>query len=577
MGTSGLPTRDRRRVCVYLRQNESPVNPPAVALRHPGGRRIRAARWLIPGAVGACLFIANNLAILHGWMSPPPGYTGLGSFRANDIGLYFVWIEGFRRSSLLPNYTVPWQTEPAFFQPLMWVIGRLANLLGSAGTAYLVCHFVLYLVAAYALAFAIRTFAATRTQRRLAVLFVVCSVPLTSLAIVPRLLLGNADWSQTGMGSFVWITPDGFLRGIAGGILQTFGTGASLLCFATIARFIESGRRRWLALACVLVYTIASVHISEAFLIVVATGITLVISAPGGWRRAYRAAALLSTCAALGVLPYMIQGARHPWLWELSSHARWQLPEPPWIILRALGAPTLLAITLVAARPKMPRGSDLLLQCWAIAALAGVYLPVVPSPRHMLDGVLYATALLLARQVSQVRVLQTPDSCFRGLAKVTVGCWVAVSVLAFPMYYRAAWLNGVNPVNSGITPSTISRVSERESIEWLRHTATAQDLVLAPPESAIWFATIPTHSFGAHWHWSTSYAEQRSLADAFYSGSMGCFEAEEFLRRFGIRYVVMPSESPVKRCLDNASLRAAFASMSIYEFAGHALKPRTDQ
>jgi len=67
--------------------------------------------------------------------------------------------------------------------------------------------------------------------------------------------------------------------------------------------------------------------------------------------------------------------------------------------------------------------------------------------------------------------------------------------------------------------------------------------VLSPPDIAPWLAAVPMHSFGSHFIFSLTFAEQNAFAEDFFAGRLDSNRAEEGLAHYGVRYIVAPENT----------------------------------
>jgi len=532
----------------------------------------RAARICVPLLLAAALFVLNNLAVLSGWLNPPDGYGATLMVRAQDIAIYLSWANGYLIQNLVPSYAAPWHTEPAFFNTFMWLLARFSKLTGLEIVSwYHIFHFLFYVVAAYALFYAVRVFTETAKQFWATFLVILCVVPLASLAVLPSIILGRPG-PPIGAGHFVWLSSDGFFHGISGSALVTFGTASTLLAFALLAKYLKTDQRRYFLYAILVAFLSALVHATEIFLIVAAGTIALVLWRGRQWKRAIPDVALLGLAGACGLAPYAIMTLRQPWLQELSHQSRWQLPGSPLEILLMLGLPAILVLFFLALQPRMASPTDRLLQSWFVCALIGVFLPVMPSPQHLFDGFHYATAMLLVRQASQSHLfsrLQASRPRLVLAASLTV-CLLSLS--AYPAYYRQSFRDGREPHPERLF-TTVAPKDELAVISWMRQNARPDQLVLAPPANSPWLMMVPMHSFASHWHWSLTFPEQIQLAKDFYDGKLAPEAARQMLTGYGVRYVVIPEGSPAGNFVSDYNKRATFGSLTIYESGVNTMKP----
>ena len=533
---------------------------------------IASRRIVAPVTLAVVLFGLNNLAAISGWLNPPPAHAATLMARTHDVALYLGLANGFAANNLVPSYAAPWLIEPAFFNPIQWMLGRVSRLTGGdVVVVYLVFHFLSYVLAAAALFFAVRTFT-TSTRQQWAVFGVLlCIVPLPSLAVLPLFLAGHAG-PPIGAGYFVWLSSDGFFHGISGSALVTFGTATTLLAFTLLARYLQTERKRYFHLAVLTAFVSAFAHATEIFLIVAAGTIALVWWRAGAWTRALPEIGLLSAAGICGLAPYAIMTARQPWLRELANQSRWQLPGGPHEILLMLGLPAAAVLGCLVTRPTMPASTDRLLQCWFGSTLVGIYLPLMPSPQHLFDGFHYATALLLVRQTAQSAVARRIYNARPRLVWASaVGVFV-LSLSAYVAYYHQSYRDG-RAVRPERLFSTVAPNDERAVVSWLRQSAAENQLVLAPPATAPWLMAVPMHSFAGHWHWSLTYSEQARLADDFYAGALTPEAARAMLTDYGIRYVVVPEGTRAKAYLTGYAERVTLGALTIYESPSLSMRP----
>lgn len=533
----------------------------------------RAWRMVAAGIGGLTLFGLNSLGPIGGWLASVPGHAPAFSSRATDLAVYRTWVAGFTHDAALPNYHAPWQTEAVFFNAMPFAMARTARALGLDSTlTYHLFHAAFYVLAAASLVYAIRTFTADRRETRWAWTAIVLSVPVTSLLLVPFSFadgLGASVGSMPGIGDYVFWTSDGFWHGISGSAFVTFATATTLLAFALLARYLQTNRRRYLAATCAVAFVSAFVHPYEIVVICAAASLTLVVLRRGRWRLLLGELAAINGAGLIGVLPLSLIALQTPWIRAAAEVNRWD-PVNPLRLLLALGVPAIAAVVLLVVKPKLKTPTDLLLQMWVVSTLVGIYIPWMHWSQHLLDGFLYAAALLVVRQIGQMhaaaRMLQRPAGT------ALVAALLVLSVTAAVVYRWQSFADGgrgaPHHVFSAVTP-----IDERSAIEWLRREAQPDELVLAPPDQAPWFATVPMHSFASHFAYSLTFAEQRAAAERFFAGEMTTAEARALLREYGVRYVVAPVDSAALGYFADRAPAATLGTLLVFRFPEHAMRP----
>lgn len=527
---------------------------------------------LAPAAFGVFMFVVNHLAVWSGWLKPPEGYYPLLITRSSGVAGQMVWFQGFRDHWLLPSYQVPWKTEPAFFTPLKFSVGRSSALLGvDVQVTYLLFHLFFHITTAYALFYFLRVFCATRRQALVALLLALCAVPLQSLATLPGALLGIEKWrSLPGVGDFVYWSADGFLHGISGSLSSTFGTGIVLFAMSFLARYLETGQWRYLRLAGLAAFLSGAFHPFEIYVISIAGLLVLVLRQERRWPRVAKEVLILGVPAGLALSWYAVRALQYEWLRDQATVLKWHPGSPLWE-LKMLGLPAIVALLWMILRPRLAGASSLLLQCWFLTSLIGIYVPVFNWTQHFFDGFHYATAVLLIRQFDGTTLSQR----FARFARPAAVAFAGLCLLAVTPHvaYRIQSFRDGRQKTPEVLMSTVAPIEMRDAIHWFRNHASAEQLVLAPRDEAGWYATAPMHSLASHAYWSMTYTEQASLSDRFFAGKLSDEAARELLNGYGVSFVVVPEGSPALRYVQGQPRRARIGSLTIYEIPGNSIKP----
>jgi len=532
-------------------------------------------RRLLPLGLALGLFTLNNLAVLSGWLATPDGYVHLMRVNATDNAIYESWLRSSESRVLHPNFQAPWLTEPAVFKPFLLLVARTSHLAGvPLDWGWLLAHLGLYVLAAYALVAAMTLFLKTSKERWAALGVMLLAIPIPSLLVLPSLLLPLERLGVPplpGLGFFVWYTSDGFFHGIAGSILVTYGTAATLASFAFLAAYMQTEKRRYLAGAGISVVLCGLVHPYEPFLILAAGSLALLIWRGNRWRRSVPEVAVLNVVGGLGVVPMAALALLHPWVRDAAAITRW-VPPHPLILPAVLGVPATLACLLFFVRRRMASPTDLLLQCWIGTALIGIYLPFIPWTQHFLDGLHYGVAMLLVRQVVQTPWAERVWAQHRRLGMAAIATLAVLSASAYTAYYRQSWKDGRVPAPERLFTSLFAE-DDVAARDWLKENGEHTDLVLAPVDKATWFSTVPMHSFAGNRLFSITFEEQSRLSDDFYAGRMDPEEADRFLSEYGVRWVVLPEGSPVRASPVRATSRVGVGHWTILEVEGNTMKP----
>jgi hypothetical protein len=522
-----------------------------------------AVRWIAPLVFACLLFLVNHLDLLRAWLQPPAGTHPMFVARDPDIAQHLTWMNGLRDHWLLPDYHAAVTTSPALFVPLMIVLGHIAGIGLDAALLYTVAQFFVYLAGSFALFACGRVFLTSRLQMLAVLAGIFCVIPLGDFGRLVKIAAAGALRTESAIGV---LERDGWI--LPGPLAQGFGTVSVIVALALVGAYIQNGRIIALIAAGMASGISALLHPFEALAIMAGATTSLVCLRWPRWRTAFREALAICAPVVAALSLYAWFSFRTPWVAEIARRNRFDLLDPVRLLYR-LGLPALAALAILVIAPRMKRPSDVLLQCWFAATLAALMVPGVPFRLHLTDGLAVVTVLLAVRQFSTVPPLEKWIAGHRRLA-LAVGA--AVLTVSFTtqalhrvvLFQTGNWLTGA-----------VARDEEILTIDWLRRHARPEELVLAPPDSAAWLATVPIHSFAGHWLFSFDYAAQEQLAEAFYDGRMGAEESKAFLRRYGINYVAVPAASSVRQFLDPRQEAAQILTWTLYYFPGHHMAPYT--
>jgi hypothetical protein len=544
------------------------------------GKTGKLLRKFAPAVLGSALFLLNNLGVMHAFIGRPAGYAPFGVQRHSDIAQYLTWLAGLKIAWVLPNYHAPWITPPGLIVAGLFPAAVLERWFSIPPVAaFQIFNFGAYLATAYALAFAYRTFFQTRKQAFRAFVISLACVPLASLPGVFRLFhniegVGTLLGWSAGAYEFM-LASDGFLRGLVAFPLMTWGTCFEILAVTLLARYCRSHETRWFGWLVAVCFLAALVHPFEVFVIVFVAAIVL-LQEPGPTARRLGRIAIILVAAGAGMLPYVIQNLRVPWVREMADANRTSAYMPPAYMFLSLGLPAMAVVLfLLCGLPKSQERGALILKTWFVSVWLLFYAPGLPFPLHFFDGMLFAIGMLLAMQIEELekrRPLLTQPA-FRFALTLAV-IWMLLPNLTFRV---RSWKDGVALSNIRFA-SAMAPNDEMAALAWLRKNATPDDLILANGETGSWLAAAPVHSFQSHWMFSSAAErpQDAELKSAFFAGTMPVENAHEFLETLGVRFVVVPDDSRARAYLQRALMRVNFSSSAIYEIPGAHMKPYED-
>jgi hypothetical protein len=521
--------------------------------------RVRLILWAV--LLGTLLCLVNHIGVIAGMVDPPPGYQPAYYIRNLDVPQYLTWIELARTEWLLTNEHAPWRTEPALFQPLFSIAARTGL---PTAVSYYGLQLLMYWLAAYALIAAAQTFMKTRRAMLYSALVVLGAVPLRLMGWAAAKALGMPDVVQAilgyGLVEYGYDSADGLVRGgLSNSVLLTFGTAMALFAFTNLAKFVADGQRRhyyWL-LGCV--FLDGLFHPFEIFAIAVAAVWPL-------WKASRKKECLwVFVVAGVGMMPYVIETLRSPWVRDISEIANWQMGSPAWVLM-VYGLPAILICWLILARFRVDRPEDQVLESWFLCAAILPMIPGIPSGMHTFDGYMYAVAFLLVRKAQSDKLISRLFAEKPRAMRLALAGWGIISAITLGYAYGQLWKDG-----KSAHPDFLSAVAPKDEvamIAWMKANLPRDKLVLAPETMAPWVAAIPMPSVASHDIFSMTYHTQLNLASQFYQGQA---MRKDLIDGFGVSYVVAPITAPI--VLEGGRLLHQETSLRLYEVPGERMKP----
>ncbi len=514
-------------------------------------------------AAGSLLYLLQILPIISAALAPPEGYVPAWAIRNLDLPQYLTWAEAGRHAWFFPNYHAAWRTEPWMFQPLMSVVGHVAQWTQQPVVLiYNLSHWLVVVAGTYCLIAALRTFCPRSSEARWALFWMICSVPLFLLAYpLAGLTPLPRQFFAVGMITWGYETADGLIRGGQSNCFSlSWSTMVILGGVTLLGRFLQSRDRRWYGSFCALVGVATFLHPFESFLLVPLAYVTLVLA------KQFSPAMLVTPLAAAGVgmSPYLWATLQSESLRDASGLLDWRMSSPLWVP-SSFGIPAILLIYLLLLRLRLPEATDKLLAGWFGLCPVLAYVPGIPFALHLFNGYAVCVAMLLVRRYRADPKLVAIVSGAPRLRQALTAAVALLSMVSLALFYRQAWQDG----RRAETELLLSAVEPAEQANLL---ATLQSLprdgaVLAPAELAPWVATTLHPAWGSHDFLSIAYAAQSKEAARFYADETT--EGQRLALIFGerFRYVVTsrPGLLPSQRAI------AIAGRYQLYAFPGHTL------
>jgi hypothetical protein len=510
---------------------------------------------LLAVSLGLLSWSANNLNILRAHIHTPAGTQPSWTPRETDVAQHLTWVNGMRNALVIPDYHMPAVTNPGIFCPLMALLGQVTKFGIDASAAYAAAELLVGIVGVYCILVSLRLFLMSHWQAVAALVLLFASAPFMSVLNVWRALRGEE------FGPPIYFVGDGLFY--TGPLSIVFGTASVYASLILVTRHVLLGRRRYLYLTAVVAAVAGLCHPFEVFTIMAATTLTLLALRWPCIRDALTESLVVIVPCGLSVLPYLYLSLTVPWMRQVTVQNTYKLPDLLHL-LGILGIPSAFVLVGLVIGPRLRQTSDVVLQCWFASTLMVMHIPKLPWALHAADGFGFVTALLAVRQVSQVPYLRSWWVLRPRLAMIAAAAMAAPAVFVHVGARYTMFRDGLK-LESPFGMSAVSSQAECDLIRWFHRNGSGRDLVIAPNKETSWMlATAPVHTIASHWLFSGTYEYQVKLRDSFYRGDWTDETARDFLRKYGINYVVVPEGSPVHRVLSTYPKAALFPPLTLY-------------
>ena len=504
--------------------------------------------------LGLVWFGANNLNVVRAHLQTPPGTQATWTPREIDVAQHLTWVNAMKDAAVIGNYHMPAATAGGLFCPLTWLLGQVARLGIDASLAYACAQMLIQVLGMYCILVCLRIFLIPRRHYLAVALLSLAAVSLRSPLNVWNALNGRG-------GPPLFAIVDGFF--LPAPLTVALGTVSVFASLALVTRYVLRGHRADLYAAAAIAAVSGVCHPFEVFTIMAGTTLTLLAIRWPNRRSAVADSLVVCLPGALSVVPYVYFSITVPWMHRITQLNTEPLPDFV-RLLAGFGIPAAFVLVNLVAGPKLRSPTDVVLQCWFAAVLLVVHTPKLPWAVHAADGFAFITALLAMRQLTQLSYLRNWISLHPRAAALAGAAVLGPALFAHGALRYMSFRDGLNP-HSHFGLSAVAPQAETDLIRWFRRHGTREDVVIAPsPETSWMLATAPVHVVASHWLFSATFEAQRKLRDRLYSGDWSNESALEFLRRYGINYVVVPDGSKLHCLLDGYPKVAVFGSWTLY-------------
>jgi hypothetical protein len=515
-------------------------------------------------AVGiVALLLLTGLPHLYAGLTSPADrrYMGIVS-DVPDTAQYFSWLRAHQQSMIVSNMMTPEPNQPAFFNLLWFVLGRLTLWTGmSMAAAFQLLRLVAGAAFGVALFWLFGLLAEDRRERWLATALVLVGGGLGWIWAVEKYLSRRGDLLYPLDAQVA--EPNAFLSLIG---YPHFLLAAALV-LAIFGLFLvgeRAGQTRYHALAAGLALTLGLQHAYDLITIYLVLGVYLLLRWWNVRQFPWRGAIGLTLIGLISSPPaaYFTYLTTHDPIWRrvLAQFANAGVYTPnPLHLLIVLGPQLPLAAAALPGLWRRRTDADLLLLTWAVVGFGLLYIPT-DFQIHMLNPYQVPLAILAVRTAR--RIAMAPGGILtNGRAGARLQRWAPVALLLVAIPINI-YLLGWRFVDLGRhrAPYFLHR-EEVAALEWLDHQG--GDAIVLSGETLGQYvpALSGKRAVLAHWAQTVDYFTKRDEVARFFDPATSDAERVAVLQRYNVAYVLAGEHelrAGARTALDHAALEKVF-------------------
>jgi hypothetical protein len=520
--------------------------------------RLSVARrdYLLLGAGIVALLLLTGLPHLYASLTSPAErrYMGIVS-DVPDTAQYFSWLRAHQQSLIVSNLMTPEPNQPAFFNLLWFVLGRLTLWTGlSMAAAFQLLRLVSGAAFGLALFWLFGLLADDRRERWLATALVLVGGGLGWIWAVEKYLSRRADLLYPLDAQVA--EPNAFLSLIG---YPHFLLAAALV-LAIFGLFLVGervGQTRYHALGAVLALTLGLQHAYDLITIYLVLGAYLLLRWWTLRQFPWRSAIGLVLIGVVSSPPaaYFTYLTTHDPIWRrvLAQFANAGVFTPnPLHLLIVLGPQLPLAAAALPGLWRRRTDADLLLLAWTIVGFGLLYIPT-DFQIHMLNPYQVPLAILAVRTARRIAAAPGAYAWLRRWAPA------ALLLVAIPINI---YLFGWRLVDLGRhrAPYTLHR-DEVAALEWLDRQG-GDGVVLSDETLGQYVPALSgKRAVLAHWAQTVDYFTKRDEVARFFDPAATDSERTAVLQRYDVAYVLVGEDelnAGARTALEHAPLEQVF-------------------
>lgn len=501
----------------------------------PARRAAYATTWRDRLALGIGIgvqLLLTSLPYLYGSLSSPADRRFMGIvIDVPDTAQYFAWLRAHQQALIVSNMLTPEPNQPAFFNLLWLILGRLASWTGlELSTSFQLLRLAAGIAFGYTLFWLYGLLAEDRRERWLATVLVLLGGGLGWIWVVEKYLAGRTELLYP---LDVQVAePNAFLclLGFPHFLL------AAALVLAIMGRFILGGRTRGRAsygLAALLAILLGLQHAYDLITVYAVLGALVLLrwwSQQRFPRDQLAGLALIVLCSSPPAAYFAYLTSHDPiWRQVLAQFANAGVYTPdPLHLLIVLGPQLPLALAMMPELLRRQRDIDLLLLAWTIVGFGLLYIPT-DFQIHMLNPYQVPLAILAVRTARRIAASRGGLGMQRVLP-------AALLLIALPVnLYLLSWR--FVDLGRHRAPYYLHR-DEVAALQWLAQ-QTGDTVVLSSETLGQYVPALTgKRAVLAHWAQTVDYYTKRAEVARFFDPASPPNERDALLQRYRVAYIL---------------------------------------
>ncbi|MCS6840221.1 MAG: hypothetical protein NZ699_18545 [Roseiflexus sp.] len=513
--------------------------------------RTFAEEWRFIAPLIVFILVLTSLPYVYAYTTSPSDKQFVGVLSGiPDQFQYFAWMRDLSRENLAPNRLTSEPNDPAFFNLLWWIAGRIGVVTGlDYAMVFQVIRIFGVIICLSSFYVFLKMIPFARKNIRLSFILFAFGGGLGVIWIIVKFLLSLPE-APFPLDIYT-AEPNTLL------IMQVFphftvALALIIMIFSSFLYSLKTGKYRYAILSGLIGASLGFQHAYDLITIYSVLGLFGLLVWIRGREFPLRIfysglITFLLSSPPVFYLSFMVL-TDQAWSRKLEQFDNAGVFTPPLYHLPILlGIPLLLA--LFAFRPGMLRSRDdgeLLIASWFLMHFLLIYLPV-DFQIHMLLGWQVPISVLAAAAITKYIVpfvrRQRPSLVVPAMAVIITIC---VITNVYLQAWRFVYLSRYEP------PNYIS-MDEEMALRWLDVHTTRNDVVLAALDFGQFVpARSDARAFLAHWAGTLDFFDKQAMVREVFDPAVSDARRREILSSYGVTYIVARERDQAAAALDPA-------------------------